>query len=82
MFPANQYELLDFGRGRKLECLGGVVVDRPSPVAVDQAVAQRSLWNAARARFTRRDARIGSVEHVPRLSRHLARAPARGSRWN
>ena len=59
MLPADQYELLDFGRGRKLECLGGVLVDRPSPVAAGHTVAQAALWSMARARFSRRDARTG-----------------------
>ncbi len=31
---ADQYALLDFGGGRKLERFGGVVLDRPSPAAI------------------------------------------------
>jgi len=45
------YELLDFGRGRKLESLAGYVVDRPSPAATGQQRATPSLWSRADARF-------------------------------
>ena len=34
MFTPNDYELIDFGDGQKLERLGGVVVRRPSPPAI------------------------------------------------
>ena len=45
MFPLDQYELLDFGRGRKLERFGATVVDRPCPAADGlEPVAQR--WEA------------------------------------
>ena len=32
---SHDYQLIDFGDGRKLECFGSVVVDRPCPVAMD-----------------------------------------------
>ena len=35
MFDPDQYELLDFGNGRKLERFASVIVDRPCPVATD-----------------------------------------------
>jgi 23S rRNA (cytosine1962-C5)-methyltransferase len=54
MFRADQYDLLDFGQGRKLERFGSVVVDRPAPAATDVAVGNSALWTAADARFTRR----------------------------
>ena len=33
MFASDEYQLLDFGIGRKLERFGPYVVDRPSPAA-------------------------------------------------
>ena len=53
MFASNQYELLDFGEGRKLERFGGYVLDRP---AAGTEPFERSLeaseWKLA-ARYTR-----------------------------
>ncbi len=43
-WPANQYQLLDFGSGRKLERFAGVTLDRPSPAAMHAAPVQRDLW--------------------------------------
>ncbi len=51
MFDPSQYELLDFGDGRKLERFGDVVLDRPSPAAVGLRPARADLWRAASARF-------------------------------
>lgn len=45
------YELIDFGSGRKLESLSGYVIDRPSPAAVHTIQAQPPLWQSADARF-------------------------------
>ena len=44
--PNDQYALIDFGGGRKLERFGRVILDRPSPAAVEH---QRSLtdWSTA-----------------------------------
>ncbi|MBI1904538.1 MAG: class I SAM-dependent methyltransferase [Planctomycetia bacterium] len=50
MFAADQYELLDFGAGRKLERFGALVLDRPSPGAEGPA----NKW-AFDGRFERRD---------------------------
>ncbi len=44
------YELLDFGDGRKLERFGAWVLDRPCPAA-EVAKKQPSLWGDAVARF-------------------------------
>lgn len=43
------YELLDFGRGRKLERFGEVVVDRPCPVATRRPALED--WGHAQLRF-------------------------------
>ena len=45
------YELLDFGQGRKLERLGGFVLDRPSPAAEGVPVQKPELWKTADAKF-------------------------------
>ena len=51
MFEPDQYQLLDFGAGRKLERFGRGVLDRPSPAADGVRVANPELWSSATARF-------------------------------
>ena len=46
--PAIEYELLDFGAGRKLERFGPYVLDRPSPPAVATPRDAPQLWDASR----------------------------------
>ncbi|MEM8945773.1 MAG: class I SAM-dependent methyltransferase [Planctomycetota bacterium] len=41
------YELIDFGEGRKLERFGPVVFDRPCPTAVNAAKQNASAWRNA-----------------------------------
>lgn len=53
MFAPDQYQLLDFGAGRKLEQFGSYVLDRPSPAAEGAAERSPALWSAAHARFDR-----------------------------
>jgi 23S rRNA (cytosine1962-C5)-methyltransferase len=55
----NDYALLDFGDGRRLERFGAVVVDRPCPAAEFVARAEPSLWQQAHARFERTSAESG-----------------------
>jgi 23S rRNA (cytosine1962-C5)-methyltransferase len=50
---AADYELLDFGRGRKLERFGPFVLDRPAPAADAVAPAEPAAWTAATARYAR-----------------------------
>lgn len=50
---ATDYELLDFGAGRRLDRFGAVIVDRPAPGVADVAVLDPRAWTAARARFGR-----------------------------
>ncbi|MGI9515773.1 MAG: class I SAM-dependent methyltransferase [Pirellulaceae bacterium] len=52
------YELIDFGDGRKLERLGGLLVDRPCPAA-EEAIPE-SEWPQADARFELRDRHTGT----------------------
>jgi 23S rRNA (cytosine1962-C5)-methyltransferase len=47
------YELLDFGAGRKLERFGEAIVDRPAPAAEGVARSHPSLWHTATARYDR-----------------------------
>ena len=53
MFASDQYELLDFGAGRKLERFGPYVLDRPSPPAERVARRRPQLWADASARYDR-----------------------------
>lgn len=45
------YELLDFGDGRKLERFGDVVFDRPSPQATGKRALGAASWREAVVRF-------------------------------
>ena len=60
MFRADQYELLDFGQGRKLERFGDYVLDRPTPAAEGTDRANSTAWNSAHARFDRETAQSRS----------------------
>lgn len=50
--PAD-YELIDFGDGRRLERFAGVIVDRPCPTAEGVAPRRPARWREATARFDR-----------------------------
>ncbi|MEO1496583.1 MAG: class I SAM-dependent methyltransferase [Planctomycetota bacterium] len=45
------YELLDFGEGRRLERFGELVLDRPCPAADDFGKASPAAWRHVAARF-------------------------------
>lgn len=47
----NDYRLVDFGDGRKLELIGGWLLDRPSPAALEAARRTPQAWNKACGRF-------------------------------
>ena len=53
MFDSTQYQLLDFGNGRRLERFGPLVLDRPCPAAESIRPATPQLWPSADARFER-----------------------------
>ena len=53
MFASDQYELIDFGQGRKLERFGPYLLDRPCPAASGLPCQEASLWRAAHARYER-----------------------------
>jgi 23S rRNA (cytosine1962-C5)-methyltransferase len=60
MFIPDQYELLDFGGGRRLERFGDVTLDRPCPLAEHVRPADPAAWEKADARFDRTDADEGT----------------------
>jgi 23S rRNA (cytosine1962-C5)-methyltransferase len=59
MFTTDQYELLDFGKGRRLERFGAMLLDRPCPMADAFPLADSAAWNRADARFDGREAEKG-----------------------
>ncbi len=60
------YELLDFGDGRKLERFSGVVINRPCPAAEEVAKALPDLWTSQTARFRGPRTGDGSWSPAPR----------------
>lgn len=53
MFSSDQYELLDFGDGRKLERFGKYLLDRPAPAVEAVPRANPDLWRKERASYRR-----------------------------
>ncbi len=51
MFEPSEYQLVDFGGGRKLERFGSELLDRPSPAAAGATSSDPDLWTTATARF-------------------------------
>jgi 23S rRNA (cytosine1962-C5)-methyltransferase len=60
---ADQYELLDFGDGRKLERFAGVILNRPCPTIEGVAKSRPELWEQVVARF--RGPRMGDGSWSP-----------------
>ena len=59
MFGSDQYQLLDFGDGRRLERFGALVLDRPCAAAEGVAKGDPGLWEQADARFVRTEGKLG-----------------------
>ena len=59
MFPPHEYQLLDFGKGRKLERFGRLILDRPCPAADRSVRADDAMWARADGRFDRSDGKRG-----------------------
>jgi 23S rRNA (cytosine1962-C5)-methyltransferase len=59
MFISHEYELLDFGDGRRLERFGEIVLDRPCPAVETVERTSLDLWERADARFEGRDQQRG-----------------------
>jgi 23S rRNA (cytosine1962-C5)-methyltransferase len=53
MFAKNQYQLLDFGDGRRLERFGKYTLERPCPAAEGVPKADEKLWKSAHASYLR-----------------------------
>jgi 23S rRNA (cytosine1962-C5)-methyltransferase len=51
MFTSDQYQLLDFGQGRRLERFGEYVLDRPCPAVEKSAKSDPASWEQADAYF-------------------------------
>lgn len=47
----NEYQLVDFGDGRKLERIAGCLLDRPSPAAEGIARKNPAAWSKAQGKF-------------------------------
>ncbi len=60
MFASGQYQLLDFGAGRKLERFGPYVFDRPSPAAQEVPRRNPEAWRQVTARFDRLPEQAGT----------------------
>jgi len=60
VFSSDQYELIDFGNGRKLERFGAYVLDRPCPAAEREDQSRPSQWSSANALYRRTDRTNGS----------------------
>lgn len=54
MFTSDQYELIDFGNGRRLERMGVLVLDRPCPAVKGIRQSNPNLWKGADVRFLER----------------------------
>lgn len=60
MFDASQYQLLDFGEGRKLERFGQLVLDRVAPATESDLPADPESWKQSHFSYRRRAAGKGS----------------------
>jgi 23S rRNA (cytosine1962-C5)-methyltransferase len=67
MFTPDQFQLLDFGRGRRLERFGSITVDRPAPAVERVAPSNPDAWSQADARFERTDSEQGQWTCRPDL---------------
>ncbi len=67
MFEVEQYQLLDFGAGRKQERFGAYTLDRYSPPAEDARKQNASVWKDANARYERKQGDEGTWKPVKAL---------------
>lgn len=73
------YKLIDFGDGRKLERLAGVVVDRPCPAAQATQRSAANAWADANARYTGDRVDAGKWRHTTRPAEdHAVQVPLGG----
>lgn len=62
---SGRYQLIDFGDGRKLECLAGYLIDRPSPSAQGTRRHSPGEWSKAASRFDSKSQRWIHHERWP-----------------
>jgi len=67
VFTQDDYELIDFGAGRRLERFRGVYVDRPCPVAEGLERAVPTAWDRADLRYERAGSGRGEWRQRKRL---------------
>ena len=72
MFSTDQYQLLDFGEGRKLEFFAGLYIDRPSPVSEGISQADPECWQQADLRFERENDEQGRWINLSGTDQHEA----------
>lgn len=76
-WDSEQYELLDFGNGRKLERFGKYVLDRYCPAADQASKASPGLW--ADALSVRRDGSIAGEESIGNSASGTSPSPSGAS---
>ncbi len=59
VFAPDQYQLIDFGEGRRLERFAALRLDRPCSAAENVAKSDPAAWHDVDARFERSDGREG-----------------------
>jgi len=69
--PLEGYELLDCGRGEKLERVGGYVLRRPDPQAMWRPLLDAGAWADADLQFVRESDRGGHWEPGPKARREV-----------
>ncbi len=76
------YQLLDYGYGRKLERFGKFILDRPAPVAAGYRPQKPELWSKADCRFIESTKESEDEQKSSRSSsRRNGSTPSRQSGW-
>jgi len=66
VFTRDDYELIDFGEGRRLERLQGIFVDRPCPAAAGLPRFAPDVWDQADIRYERATGGEGEWRQIGR----------------
>lgn len=81
MFETEQYELIDFGNGRKLERFGSVILDRPCPASEGVEPVDPAAWESAVASYHRKKGDDGEWVEADELSESDWRIAHRATRF-